>query len=177
MPSADDYTWLEDSLLGEAACLTVVLGKSRESVLADFGADAQVVVPIDDAYGNGVSLVDIPDGVIAIEYNGFQGAQPEVLRALSVDGSASSMFWNVNDDNAFSCARGGQLVATVDMYDAEDPGEVDLPDDLRLLFELGADEDADLHAIGLAMVEQFTGVKITAVHVENAEVAHPIENV
>jgi hypothetical protein len=49
------------------------------------------------------------------EYNGFQSAQPEVLKALSANGSASSMSWNVNDDNAFSCARGGELVASVDM--------------------------------------------------------------
>lgn len=176
MPSADDYAWLEDSFLGEAACVTAVVGKSRESVLEDFGANVQVAVSIEDAYGNSVSVVDVPGGVLAIEYNGFQGAQEEVLEALSGNGPASSMFWNVNDDNAFSCARDGQLLATVDMYDAEDPDEVDLPPDLQALFELGADEDADLHALGLAMIEQFTGIKITPIHVETAKVAHPIVN-
>jgi hypothetical protein len=46
------------------------------------------------------------------------------------------------------------------MYDAEDADGVDLPTQLQSLFEEAADEDANLWAIGLAMVETFTGVPI-----------------
>lgn len=174
VPSTHDFAWLDDSALGVAACLTMVLGSSRTAVIEVFGADAHATLPIEDAHRDGVAVVDVPGGVLAIEPNGFQGSLPEILEALSTGGSAASMFWNVNDDNAFSCARGGRLVATVDMYDAEDADEVDLPDDLRPLFEQAADEDADLHAVGLAMVEQFTGVRIMAAHVEGVDAVHPI---
>jgi len=99
---------------------------------------------------------------------------PEVLIALSADGRAASMFWNVNEDNAFTCARDGHLLATVDMYDAEDPEQADLPNELMPLFETAGAEDADLHAIGLAMVEQFTGIRVTRERIALLDIAYPI---
>jgi hypothetical protein len=78
------------SVLGDAACLAAVVGSTSSEVLA-------------------VSVVDVPGGVIAVEVNGFQGSLPEVIQRLSVGGATASMFWNVNDDNAFSCGRDGEI--------------------------------------------------------------------
>jgi hypothetical protein len=179
MATADDYEWIHDSL-DDAACVTVVVGKDSAGVLAAFNADASLSVPIDDSdgYVDGrvyVSVLDVPGAVIALEYNGFQGSLPEVLGAASSDGRAASMFWNVNDDNAFSCAAGGETLASVDMYDAEDPEATDeLPEDLTALFAGAGASDADLHATGLAMVEEFTGIRVTPEHLASMTVAHPI---
>ncbi|NUR09836.1 MAG: hypothetical protein HOQ45_22845 [Nocardioidaceae bacterium] len=71
----------------------------------------------------------------------------------------------MNDLRAFTYAAGGEDAGQVDLYDAEDPAyaeEVDLPVELRYLFESAGDEDADLHATGLALVEAYTGVPVSA---------------
>jgi hypothetical protein len=179
MATAGDYRWIHDSL-DDAACVTVVVGKDSEGVLLAFNADPSLSVPIDesDGYASGrayVSVLDVPGAVIAVEYNGFQGSLPEVLGAASSEGRAASMFWNVNDDNAFSCAAEGEILASVDMYDAEDPEDADeLPEDLTPLFVAAGASDADLHATGLAMVEEFTGIRVTPEHLASVTVAHPI---
>jgi hypothetical protein len=179
MATADDYQWIEDSL-DDAACVTVVVGKDSASVLLAFNADPSSSVPIgeSDGYASGhayVSVLDVPGAVIAVEHNGFQGSLPEVLTAASSEGRAASMFWNVNDDNAFSCAAEGEMLASVDMYDAEDPEDTDeLPEALTPLFAAAGDRDADLHAVGLAMVEEFTGIRVTPEHLASMEVAHRI---
>lgn len=179
MATADDYEWIHDSL-DDAACVTVVVGKDSAGVLTAFNADPGLSVSVDDsdAYADGrayVSVLDVPGAVIAVEYNGFQGSLPEVLGAASGDGRAASMFWNVNDDNAFSCAAGGEMLASVDMYDAEDPdGADELPENLTALFAGAGAGDADLHATGLAMVEEFTGIRVRPEHLASMPVAHPI---
>lgn len=184
MASADDYDWVED-VLSDAACVTVVTGRSVADVLSAFGADPAVEVDVEDAYEDDmVSVVESGGAVLAVEFNGFQGSMPEVLaRVTAGGGMAASMFWNVNDDNAFTCARDGELVVTVDLYDAEDAedandagaaGEVELPEQVRALFASAADEEADLHATGLAMVEAYVGVPVPRAAVEAISVAHPI---
>jgi hypothetical protein len=176
MASTGDYDWLDD-VLADAACVTVVTGSTVAQVLAAFRADPAVDVPIEDAYGDGdagfVAVYESAGAVVAVEPNGFWASLPEHLAPLSAGGTAASMFWNVNDDNAFTCARDGVLVATVDMYDAEDADEVDLPDDLRPLFVQAA--EGDHHAVGMAMVEAFTGVRVVRADVEAIAVAHPYE--
>jgi hypothetical protein len=175
----DDYAWIHE-ILFDAACVTAATETTRQEVLVAFGADTGVQVPIQDAYGTGeeyfVSVVEVAGGVIAIEFNGYHGTLAEVLTPLSTGGLAASMFWNVNDDNAFGCARNGELLASVDMYDAEDPDDVELPAELRPLFESAGSEDADLHAAGLALVEQFTGIRIGADAVASIGMAHPIQS-
>lgn len=177
MASPEDYGWVHDVLF-DAACVTAVAGATRAEVLAAFGADPTVQLAAGEAYGGGdkdyVSVTEVSGGVVAVELNGFQGSLPEVLIRVAGDKGAASMFWNVNDLTAFTCARQGELLASVDMYDAEDPGDVELPDEVRSLFEAAGDEDADLHATGMAMVEAFTGIKVTADLVESMEIAHPI---
>ena len=178
MAAPHSYGWISESALGDAACVTVIVGSPANEVLARFGADSSrtMAAADGDAPGGSVAVVGVPGGVLAVEFNGFQGSLGEVIQRLSTDGLAASMFWNVNDDNAFSCARDGQLIASVDMYDAEDGDEIDLPEELRDLFELAADEDADLHAVGVAMVERFTGVAVPEDAIASITVAHPVPN-
>ena len=45
---------------------------------------------------------DSPSAVL-IEDNGYEGAQPDVLAALSRKGRAASVFWNVNGIAMFGC--------------------------------------------------------------------------
>jgi hypothetical protein len=176
--SAEDYSWVTEVL--DAACITFVRGQSRAHVLAAFLADPDVEVPLGDAYGVGpdvdgfVSILETGVGVVAVEDNGFQGSLPDVLAAASMGSAvAASMFWNVDEDTAFTCARDGELIATVDMHDADSDEELDLPADLRSLFASAAGDGADRHAIGLAMAEQFVGVGVSRSEVESMRVAHP----
>ncbi|HTW13962.1 MAG TPA: DUF6461 domain-containing protein [Nocardioides sp.] len=181
MPDPTAYQWIDDAL-SDAACVTAVAGATGQEVLAAFGADTSISLGRDDAYGYDkytatVAVHDVPGGVVALELNGFQGSLEPVLGRLSRLGPAASIFWNVNDDNAFTCARDGALVATVDMYDAEDPDDVDLPDDLMSLFVQADDEDASMWAVGMAMVEAFTAVRIGEKAVAAAGPFHPIPGV
>lgn len=187
MASAGDYAWVDDSTLGEAACVTAVVGLDREAVLSAFGADTTSAVDFEDAYGfdsddesgadvTYVAVREITGGVVAVERNGFQGSLAGILGPLSARGVAASMFWNVEEDNAFSCARDGEILASVDMYDAEDADDIELPEELRALFETATADDADLHAIGLAMVEAFTGIKVTPEDIAELQEAHPVRS-
>lgn len=63
------------------------------------------------------------------------------------------------------------------MYDAEDPDDVDLPDELMELFAIAGDDDADMWAVGLGMVEAFTGVLVPKNAVESMSTAHPMPHV
>jgi hypothetical protein len=178
MPDIDPHEWLLDSGLVAAGCITVMVGLDRAAALAAFGADTTQVSPT-DAYGfedepnSHVYVVEVPGGAAAFEYNGFWGSRPEVLIPASAGGRAASLFWNVEDDNAFTCAENGEIVATVDMYDAED-GDDSLPADLQSIFAQAMDEVFHWRAVGLSMVEQFTGIKVSAELLARATVGHPI---
>lgn len=163
MADARDYQWV-DEVLGEAACVTAVAGARAQEVLAAFRSES-VTAP--------VSVQEVAGGVIAVELNGFQGSLAAVLGGLSNHGRAASIFWNVEDDNAFSCARSGRVESTVDMYDADAPADVDLPSDLMPLFVSAADDDGvSLWAVGLAMVEAFTGMVVPEEAVRSAGPLH-----
>ena len=181
---ASDYAWIHDTPLLVAACLTVVTGMTADDVLAGLCGDR------DEAPGSGsttrfgvvrlpsgsemrVGVTAIPGGVLVAEDNGYAGADPDVLARLSDRGRAASMFWNVNEHTAFSYAENGRLLGRVDLLDAEDPGfaeEIGLPPELRDLFSAAGQDDADLHATGLAMVATFTGVQLRREDVEKVDI-------
>ena len=169
-----DYAWIHDTPLLVAACLTVVTGATADEVMDTLcGRRQDEPVPGSAArfgvarlpHGGElrVGVTPVPGAVLVVEADGYVGAQPETLARLSVAGRAASMFWNVNENNRFSFAERGELLGSVDLFDAEDPDyadEVDLPVGLRDLFATAGHEDADLHATGLALVATFTGVDI-----------------
>lgn len=172
----DDLDWLDETTLGEALCLTVARGVTVAEALAAFGADAADSAPLDDLYGDGVALIEIPDGVLALEPNGYLGAQAEVLAALSASGTAACMYWNVNYDTSLSWARDGELIASFDLLDEDADDRQALPADLLPLAALADDEDEDPRRIGLALVERLTGVTLTADAITSVETGYRIQD-
>jgi len=175
MPSADPaaYAWLSTSDLEVSGCVTVVPDADPDVVARAFGHDPsdldgerEETTFSETAQTGRLSLdgdeiwVAAPGGAtVVFEANGFEGTRAEVLRHaanIAPGKIAASLFWNVNGMAQVTCARRGKVVASIDLYLDED----DLPDvprALRKLAGLCLDEEADLLAIGAAMVETFVG--------------------
>lgn len=185
------YDWIFEGDLAwfsEGACVTVAVGATREQLAAAFGvdlengpADVRRLQP-DATSGEPAPLVgftEIAGHQVAVEPNGFGGSEVEVLLPASEPGRAASAFWNADALARFGCARGGALLYTGEfVYD----GTEGLPKDLVPYVELVADDlDDDLLAetpsaadqpldisVALAMLEKYTGVRLTAADVTRA---------
>ena len=170
---ADDYAWLNDAAISEAGCITVVPAGDRDAVLAAFGAQpgtARVVGSMDDldvptgAVGL-IYVAHVGEALVVIEDNGYQGARSEVLRPASKAsgaGVASSFFWNVNAVTAFSAARRGRPLFSVELIGAEEDELDGVPKALRRLVVAGGSEDGDLLGAGLALIATFAKTSFTA---------------
>ncbi len=157
VPPHAEHRWIADSWLSEAATITVVTGLTAAEVLRAFGADpdapvslAEVLADMSDA----VAVRDTGGAVLAVENNGFRGSDRAVLAALSRNGRAASVFWNVNAVSRLSFARDGALVA------AFEPGpwqELGGPELAALLDDLDFTDYRHRKAKGLTAVARFTG--------------------
>ncbi|MFG2045162.1 DUF6461 domain-containing protein [Dactylosporangium sp. NPDC048998] len=137
------YGWLDESPLGEAACVTFVESMDLVAVAAAFGGSLEEAVDV--AFGGSLEeAVDVAfDGdyepdyahatvvlrqiggwVLAIEDNGWQGSRPEVLRRLT-EGRAVSCFWNVNAVTRFNYANHGTVVTEFEALFPDDRGGFD----------------------------------------------------
>lgn len=97
-----------------AMCWTVAqplgVALTVEDVASRLAGDPDVleVLDLSEAYEIGpndgwvLHLDQVGPAVTIFEDNGFQGARPEVLRALSVDAKVHSAWWNVNAVTRFS---------------------------------------------------------------------------
>lgn len=145
--------------LGEAGCLTVVVGADTEKVLDAFAAESKERVSIEDASlvpTPHVAVADAAGGaLVAVELNGYEGSRPEVLARASRRGKAASVYWEINGMVTVSCASRGRLVASADL--SEGTEDADLPARLRTLLPAA---DDDLVAAGGAMVERYTGITV-----------------
>lgn len=182
MPISDatSYGWVtRNSAYQDAGCLTVVTGQASERVLTTLGADpvresSDPYAYVPEGMGSvaAVALAAPDPAVVLIEDNGYEGARPEVLRALSKKGIAASAFWNVNGVVRFGCARRGKSVYAAEVLDME-PSAV--PRVLRTLASGAEDDDADLVAIAVAMVATYTGVDVPNINaVSQPSRFHPI---
>lgn len=157
----EGYTRLSESGIGEAGCVTVIADPDIGKLEGAFGIEPEGTAAPDPDADDLVWLTVLGAAAVVAEDNGFQGSRPEVLRPASRAsraGKAASVFWNVNGEIHFTCARRGQLVCAFELIDP-DADELDgLPRGLRPLVARCADPDAELIAIGAAMVETFTGV-------------------
>ncbi|WP_284537053.1 DUF6461 domain-containing protein [Nocardioides sp. T2.26MG-1] len=161
--------------------MTVACGIGTESALIAMGAGPHQATPVAKAQlADGVAWVStagpsagLPkDTVVLVEDNGWQGVRPEVLSRLSKPSKAASVSWNVNGLLMFSCARRGEIVSTVDLWDPDAAGE--LPAALRHLWERGPDTDEPL-AAAMTLVEKYTGVAVPpAPEVIQPTIAFPI---
>ena len=183
------YRWVAGGALGDAATVTVVTGAGPEDVLRAFGADPQRPESLQElgeelirrgSIDPWVAVLTDGPAVIAVEVNGWQGADVTVLEqasASSPQARAASMYWNVNAQMALSFAEGGTVLASAD------PG-LDPVTDLTghpgvraALDGLDFDGFEDVVGKGLVAVERFTGRGVTAEDVErllDAQVAFRI---
>lgn len=177
------YRWVRDSALAAAATVTVVTRATAEQVLEAFGADPARPEPIRDIADNlrnrgsidpWVAVLDAADAVLAVEYNGYQGAQAPVLRGASRWGRAASWYWNVNALTRLSFAEGGELLAAFEPWGAE----FDVPQAVAAALDgLDFGELGRRTGKGLVAVERFTGRGITAddlAHIEAAGIGYRI---
>ena len=186
------YDWIFEGDLAwfsEGACVTVAVGATREQLAEVFGvdlengpADPRQTQP-DPSTGDPAPLVgftEIAGHQVAIEPNGFGGSAPEVLLPASEPGRAASAFWSGDALARFGCARSGALLYTGEfVYDGTDGLPADLVpyvelvaddlDDDDLLDDTSSDDEAPLDiSVALAMLEAYTGVRLTAADVTRA---------
>ncbi|BCJ68326.1 DUF6461 domain-containing protein [Polymorphospora rubra] len=171
------YRWLSNSNLDVAATVTVVTGSSVGDVLRAFGADParpESMRDINDelmrrqSIDPWVAVLDVGDAVIAVEYNGWEGSRAPVLTRSSAGGRAASMFWNVNAVTRLSFAEHGDLLLSVEPFDAVDAPRPVAPAVADLDF---ADHRRDKRQMGLVAVQRFTGHTVSADDVARIEAA------
>ncbi|GAA3045152.1 DUF6461 domain-containing protein [Actinokineospora globicatena] len=114
-----EYRWVTRSSLSEAATVTLVRGLSADEVIRAFGGDPAAPVPLapdassffrmDYHLPQKVAVLAVDDVVIAVEENGFRGADLETVKALSRKGVAGSVYWNVNGNFQFTVATRGTV--------------------------------------------------------------------
>lgn len=109
------FAWLGESPIQEAACLTFVRGSDPRQVAASFGAVVGNARTLDfdefceEAFAHHdrhpvIGVRRIGDWVLVVEDNGYQGVRPEVLRRVSARSEALSVFWNAQGCTRFSHA-------------------------------------------------------------------------
>ncbi len=167
------YRWVRRSPIGEAATVTVIPGADITRVLRAFGADATTpmsMAMLRETWRAGrfwVAVLAVEGAVLAVEDNGFQGAQAQVLRALSRRGRAASMFWNVNALTRLSLAEHGRIVASFEP--GLDRAAEIAPAALPYLEGLDLTDHRNKIEKCLVAVERSTGHPVRPVDVERIE--------
>jgi hypothetical protein len=160
------YHWITQTSLSEAATITVITGSTVEQVLRAFGADPTQPQSLEAVHDDlmtrqsidpCVAVLDTGDAVIAVEYNGFEGADAGVLTRAATE-RAASMYWNVNALTRLSFAEHGRILASFEPPDDVDAGPV------IAAALAGLDFEDYRHKVGkgLVAVERFTGYAVTA---------------
>ncbi len=120
-PEVDGFSWATDTILGDAACLTLTEPATVDAVARAFGGDPaqRRELRLDEAAEElseapWVALRPMGSWILAVELNGWQGSRPEILERVSAGGRAVSAYWNVNGQTQFSYAAAGQLLSAFD---------------------------------------------------------------
>jgi hypothetical protein len=132
------YRWIGKSSLSEAATITVVTGLTPDEVVRAFGGDPSAPISIqafierlalqrDYTYQSMLTVLAVDGAVLAVEENGFQGADRDRMKALSRHGKAASVYWNVNANFQLTFAERGELMYAGDpIYEGSPPDTNDL---------------------------------------------------
>lgn len=116
-----EHRWIGKSGLSAAATITVVRGLTEDEVITTFGGDPAAPVPLGTTGPAPLlTVLAVDDVVLAVEDNGYQGARRETVTALSRNGKAASVYWNMNGDFVLTLAERGELVFAGDP--GHDPG-------------------------------------------------------
>ena len=168
------YGWLHEDLawFGQAACVTVASGVTREPFVNAFGVDLASPQSRADSTGEPddaeaptlISFTEVAGCLVAVEVNGSTGSEADVLEATSITGRAASAFWDVSGTVRFACARDGEV-----LYDGElvHDGTDGLPPELVPLVGRVADEPSS-QAVAMALVETWTGARVSAADIQRA---------
>jgi hypothetical protein len=153
-----DHRWIDTSSLQVAATITVVHGLTPSEVITTFGGDPAAPVslrsvPQQYGYVPTLTVLAVDDVVLAVEENGFRGADRRTLTALSRNGKAASLYWNVNANFRLTIAERGNLVFAG--HPGHEPGA---PHTEGLDFE----DFRHRKAKGMTVIARFTGRGITA---------------
>jgi len=136
---------------------------SCDAVIRAFGADP--ADPLDMADDDGsqpvVLVAPIGDAILAVEPNGYQGTS--LLAVLSVNGTAASMYWNVNAVTSLGFARQGSVLAQFEPCGTEDVGE---PEVTAALAGLDFTDYRHMYAKGVTAVARFAGHDFRAADVD-----------
>jgi hypothetical protein len=188
MSTADPaaYGWLHGDLswFGEAACVTVAAGVTREQFVNAFGVDlaspqstaqstsqsgADSGAPEDTDGPAQVSFTEVAGCLVAVEVNGLIGAEADVLEATSMAGRAASASWNATGMVRFACARDGAVLYDGELApDGVPEGTEGLPPQLAGLVGPVADDQPSAQAVAMALVEAWTGARVSAADIERA---------
>ena len=176
------YEWLDDVLDTESLAIVLVRGGTTASVAAAVGLDLTSEAdefPGDDLFDRPwLAIGELPDGVVVLEVSGYHEPDAELLATLSGNGRRAAVVRsNIQAHVRFGCAQDGASVFDDDEF-AFTANREGVPPELRTLLDLvwvdpDADDDDDndnelpWFAAGLAMVENWTGIHLTAEVVES----------
>ncbi|RSN56019.1 hypothetical protein DMH01_29855 [Amycolatopsis sp. WAC 04182] len=178
-PPEADYRWIGESALGEAATVTVIAGGDAVEALRGFGADpAEPVSALElsqqfelDPW---VVALRVDGGVLAVEFNGYQGSHGPVLAPLSLAGRTASMYWNINGLTRLSFADKGKVLAGFELGHQEEIADQGVREALA---DLDFDSYRDRREKAFVAVERYTGYRMKAEDIERmmaADVAYRI---
>ncbi|MEV6769393.1 DUF6461 domain-containing protein [Nocardia sp. NPDC051030] len=158
-----DHRWVESSGVEMAATFTLITGSTTAEVLRAFGADPSAPVSINVLANSGryeqwVAVLALDSMVLAIEDNGSQGSLEPVLRALSRNGKAASVFWNINGHDRLGFAENGRVIASFDPVSDEVPADPELAD---ILDGLDFTDFRHMNAKGMTAIARYMGRTIT----------------
>ncbi len=167
-PPEAAYRWIDESALGDAATVTMVRGASPDEVLQAFGADPAEPESAEELSQDfdldpWVSVLPVEGGVLAVEFNGFQGSFRPVLESLSRAGRTASLFWNINAVTRLSFADNGNILASHELGCAE---EITDPDVNEALAGLDFESYRDKLEKGVLAVERYSGNRLREEDVE-----------
>jgi Family of unknown function (DUF6461) len=163
IPEVAAFGWVAGTVIGDAACLTLVRSADPYLVARGFGGDpagarpvtlAEAAEAFPDSSWLAVRVVGL--WVLAVEVNGWQGTRPEVLERLSAGTRAVSVYWNVNGQTRFSLAAAGHVLTTFDPQFPDRRDGAD-PDGLEAVRAGLPWDDALPRPLALALAARVTG--------------------
>lgn len=159
-----------------AMCITAIAGATVENASAAFSVeDEGEILDIDDAADEpSIGLLTVPGGVIAVEYNGWEGSREPVLLAASTGTWAASVYWNVNRLVLASLAEANRVVAVLEQGVARGDENAPSPIVDELVTDLDFSVEGPWVANSALIARRYTGVEFTADDVLSIEEFMPI---
>lgn len=150
------YRWVDD-VFGESGSVTMVTGMALEDVVRAFGSDpTRPRTGYDVRHADLLTVGTIGDTVVAIEFSGWEGSRPEVLRRVSAQGRAATSFWSITGMTRFALAEGGEVLDLFEEWSAATSPQV-----LELAHDLDRYTYAEVIERGLVVAERATGATLT----------------